>query len=73
MAFGAMTTLAYSENGAGTGSTLIASDNSHAATIALLGNYIAGSFVIGADGHGGTLVKEAPQAEQPPPLTHPRV
>jgi hypothetical protein len=29
------------------------SDGRHAAAIALLGNYIAGSFVAMADGHGG--------------------
>jgi hypothetical protein len=51
---------------------LTVSDGRHAASIALLGNYMAGSFVTAADGHGGTLVKEAPQAEQQPLLTHPR-
>jgi hypothetical protein len=47
-------------------------DGRHAAAIALLGNYMAGSFVTAADGHGGTLVTEALQAHQPPPLSHPR-
>jgi hypothetical protein len=47
------------------------SDGRHAAAIALLGNYIAGSFVLGADGRGGTLVGEAPQTAQPL-LAHPR-
>jgi hypothetical protein len=70
VAFGAQTALAYAENGAGTGSTLAVSD-SHAATIALLGNYIAGSLVMGAAGHG-TLVKDTPPSEQQPLLTHPR-
>ncbi|HWX73341.1 MAG TPA: hypothetical protein VNY79_12635 [Xanthobacteraceae bacterium] len=46
------------------------SDGRHAAAIALLGNYIAGSFVAMADGHGGTLVMEA-QTGQQPLLTHP--
>ena len=59
-----MTTLAYSENGVGTGST------SYAATIALLGNYIAGSFIMAADGHGGSPTTEG-QTEQPL-VTHPR-
>jgi hypothetical protein len=54
IAFGAHTTLAYSQNGAGT--TLTVSDGRHAASIALLGHYMAGSFVAVADGHGGTLV-----------------
>ena len=61
IAFGAQTTLAYSENATGTGGTLTVSDGRHAAAIALLGNYMAGSFVAAADGHGGTLVTQAQQ------------
>jgi hypothetical protein len=71
IAFGARTTLAYSQNAAGTGGTLTVSDGRHAASFVLLGNYIAGSFVAAADGHGGTLVTQA-QPQQPPLLTHPR-
>ena len=41
---GAATTLGYSANGSGTGGTLAVSDGTRAATIALLGNYIAGSL-----------------------------
>ena len=59
---GAATTLGYSANGSGTGGTLAVSDGTRAATIALLGNYIAGPFVTAADGHGGTLVTAAPTA-----------
>jgi hypothetical protein len=40
-------------------------------TAALFGHYIAGSLIIGADGHGGVPLTEA-QSEQPPLLTHPR-
>jgi hypothetical protein len=71
IAFGAQTTLAYTENVAGTGGTLTVSDGRHAASIALLGNYMAGSFVAGADGHGGTLVTQA-QPQQQPLLTRPQ-
>ena len=71
IAFGAQTTLAYSQNATGTGGTLTVSDSHHAAAIALLGNYIAGSFVTAADGHGGTLVTEA-QTQPQPLLAHPR-
>ena len=46
-------------------------DGRHAASIALLGNYMAGNFVIAADGHGGTLISDAPQGEQQALLTHP--
>ncbi len=69
IAFGAQTTLAYTENKTGTGGTLTVTDGRHAATIALLGNYMTGSFVTTADDHGGTLVSATPQTEQQ--LTHP--
>jgi autotransporter passenger strand-loop-strand repeat protein len=71
IAFGAHTTLAYSENAAGTGGTLTVSDGRHAASIALLGSYTAGSFVAAADGHGGTLVTQA-QPQQQPLVIHPK-
>ena len=50
---------------------LALSDGRHAASVALLGSYMAGSFVTAADGHGGTLVTETSQNAQPL-LTHPR-
>jgi hypothetical protein len=56
IAFGVQTTLAYAENAAATGGTLTVSDGRHVASIALLGNYMAGSFAVAADGHGGTLI-----------------
>jgi hypothetical protein len=71
IAFGAQTTLAYTENAAGTGGTLTVGDGRHVAAIALFGSYMAGSFVTTADGHGGTLVSEA-QAQQQQLLTNPR-
>jgi hypothetical protein len=70
IAFGAQTTLAYAENGARTGGTLTVMDGRHAAAIALLGNYVAGSFFTTADGHGGTLVTET-QPQQQTLLTRP--
>jgi trimeric autotransporter adhesin len=70
IAFGAQTTLAYAKHVADTGGTLTVSDGRHAASVALLGSYIAASFVIAADGHGGTLLTAAEQAQQPQ-LTHP--
>ena len=70
IAFGAQTTLAYAKHVAGAGGTLTVSDGRHTAAIALLGSYIAGSFVIAADGHGGTLLTAAEQTQQPQ-LTHP--
>jgi hypothetical protein len=65
IALGARTTLAYSENTAGTGGARTVTDGRHAAAIVLLGNYMAGSFAASADGHGGTLVGEAQQPPQP--------
>jgi len=41
------------------------SDGRHAASIVLFGNYMAGSLVTTADGHGGTLVTAAEQTPQP--------
>jgi len=41
------------------------SDGRHAASIALVGNYMAGSFVTTADGDGGTLLTQAAQTAQP--------
>jgi hypothetical protein len=54
--FGVHTTLGYSENSSNTGGTLRVTDGSHIAKLALLGNYMATSFVTAADGHGGTLI-----------------
>ena len=71
IAFGAHTTLGYTENSTDTGGALTVSDGAHAASIALLGNYIAGSFVATADGHGGTLVSAAAQVAQQPLLAKP--
>jgi hypothetical protein len=38
------------------GGTLMVTDGSHTASIALLGNYLASTFVASSDGHGGTSV-----------------
>jgi hypothetical protein len=69
---GLHTTLGYSENSSDTGGILSVKDGTHIAKIALLGNYMATSFVAAADGHGGTLITEAAQtANQLVPLTMP--
>ena len=44
-------------------------DRRQAAAVALLGNYMVGSFVATADGHGGTLITEAQTGQ--PLLTYP--
>ncbi|HLH97803.1 MAG TPA: hypothetical protein VKW08_22050, partial [Xanthobacteraceae bacterium] len=68
--FGAATTLAYSAASDGSPGALTVSDGSHAAQIALLGQYIAGSFAMSGDGHGGTLITETPSDHQPLASAH---
>ena len=46
-------------------------EGTHIAELALLGNYIAGSFVTASDGYGGTLITEGVQTAQQSLLTHP--
>jgi autotransporter-associated beta strand protein/probable HAF family extracellular repeat protein len=70
ISFGTNTTLGYSPNSDNTGGTLTASDGLHAQSVALLGQYMASSFVMASDGHGGTLITETPSNQQPF-LTHP--
>jgi hypothetical protein len=40
------------------GGTLNVTDGTHAANIALLGNYLSSIFVPSSDGHGGTSVHD---------------
>jgi hypothetical protein len=58
--FGANSSLGYSPNADNSGGTLSVGDGTHTANIALLGNYIASSFVAASDGHGGTVVYDPP-------------
>jgi len=60
--FSANMTLGYSANNSNFGGSLAVNDGVHAANIALLGSYMASSFVTASDGHGGTLVSEAAAA-----------
>jgi hypothetical protein len=43
-------------SGISSGGTLSVTDRTHTANIALLGNYMASTFVASSDGHGGTSV-----------------
>jgi hypothetical protein len=56
MAFGAQTTLGYSPNSNNIGGTLSVTNGAQAAKIALLGSYMASSFVMAGDSHGGTMI-----------------
>jgi autotransporter-associated beta strand protein/probable HAF family extracellular repeat protein len=51
-----------SYSGNSSGGTLTVTDGSHTANIALLGNYLASTFVPSSDGHGGTSVIDPPAA-----------
>jgi hypothetical protein len=65
IAFGHDTTLAYAVNSDKTGGTLTVSDGLHAQSVALLGQYMASSFVMAGDGHVGTLITDPVPAMQP--------
>ena len=52
--------LAFSEAGNNQSGTLSVSDGTHAASILLLGQYVAGNFHIASDGTGGTIVTDPP-------------
>jgi len=71
--FAAQTTLGYLPNSNHTGGTLSLTDGSHSANIALLGNYMASSFAVIGDNHGGSMVvAEAAQSGNQSLLTNPQ-
>ena len=53
------------------GSNNTAADGAHAAGIALLGQYMASSFVTAGDGHGGMPIADPALSQQQPLLTQP--
>src|SRR5580704_17689615 len=58
--FGTSTTLAYSNQGNDSGTTLTVSDGVNLVNINLIGNYTIGNFILGEDGGSGTLVYDRP-------------
>src|SRR5262249_27994815 len=58
------TTPGYVPNSGNTGGTLSVTEGADTANIALLGMYLANSFVASSDGHGGTLVIDPPPSQQ---------
>jgi hypothetical protein len=66
--FGRNSTLGYSANPSLSGGTLSVGAGLHMSNIALLGSYMASTFVAASDGHGGTLISEAAHASGPIPL-----
>jgi hypothetical protein len=63
-----------SYSGNSSGGTLTVTDGSHAAHIALLGNYLASTFVASSDGYGGTAVVDPllTSSSQPTVLAQPQ-
>jgi hypothetical protein len=57
---GITTTPNYAPNGENSSGVLTVSDGTHTANLALLGQYMASSFVLSTDGHGGTLITDPP-------------
>ncbi len=53
------------------GGTATASDGSQAASVALLGQFMASSFVTAGGGDSGTPIADAPASQQQPLLTQP--
>ena len=73
IAFGPQTTLGYLPNSNQTGGTLSVTNGSQSASIALLGNYMASSFAVVGDSHGGTMVTaDASQSGNQSLLTNPQ-
>jgi hypothetical protein len=58
-------------SGTSSGGTLSVTDGTHTANIALLGNYMASTFVASSDGQGGTSVVD-PQLTQQNTLAQPQ-
>ncbi len=56
LGFGVGSLLSYTENSAGTGGTLVVSDASQSASLALVGQYAQSDFQMLGDATGGTLI-----------------
>ena len=60
IAFGASTSLSFTEAGNNLSGTLTVGDGTHVANLTLLGQYTAGQFHLASDGGAGTLVTDPP-------------
>ena len=56
ISFSSQLTLGYRANNDNSGGTLTVNDGMHVANLALLGSYMATSFVASSNGHGGTFI-----------------
>jgi hypothetical protein len=74
IAFSPKMTLGYAANTNNSVGNLTVNDGTHVASLALLGNYMASSFMASSDGHGGTFIEPSQIASyQQSVLTHPHV
>ena len=64
-------TVAPMASGNSTDSTVTPADGAQAASLALLGQFMASSFVTAGDGHGGTPLADPASSQQQPLLTQP--
>ena len=62
IAFSSQLTLGYGANSDNSGGTLTVNDGVHVANLALLGSYMASSFVASSDGHGGTFIDQSQES-----------
>ena len=69
-AWGGHRTLGFAEDSAASAGAPMTTDGRHAATVAHLGSYMAGSFATALDSHGGALMNDA-QNGPAPLLSHP--
>ena len=63
LSLGGNSTLADFSAGANAAGSATANDDPHGQTLALLGQYMASSFVVPSDGHSGTPIND-PQDQQ---------
>ena len=70
LTYGSDMTVGYS--GTAAGGVLSIGNGSQAAHIALLGNYLASSFTLSGDGHGGTNVVDPPMLASIPLISNPK-
>jgi hypothetical protein len=72
IAFSPNMSLGYAANTNNSAGNLTVNDGTRVASLALLGNYMASSFVASSDGHGGTFIEASQIASyQQSILTHP--
>ena len=70
LSLGGNSTLADLSAGTNAAASSVAKDDPHGQTIALLGQYMASSFVLPSDGHSGTAITEPRDQQHQLSLPH---